>query len=293
MSQNDLCIDTKLVERLISKQFPEYQALTVTPIKPGGWDNRSFRLGDELIVRLPSDPAYAAQVIKEQQWLPKLRSHLVGIDIPIPVAQGEPSIDYPFHWSIYQWLEGITLESQLNVDKVIIAKQLANFLNHLQKIKLSGGPESGQHNFYRGAHLSEYNDQFIQAIHRLNEQLDVKKAKSIWQSAIATRWANSPVWVHGDVSPGNLLVDNQQITAVIDFGCLAMGDPACDLMMAWNYFDESSRIIFKNTLELDENTWLRGSAWALWKSVIVLSGLVPAPSAQTEEAKKVLKALDC
>lgn len=273
-------IDTALVHHLVESQFPEWKDLDINQILPGGWDNRCFRLGYEMIVRLPSAQRYADKVGKEQTWLPKLAPHL-NLQIPVPLAMGKPSEQYLWSWSIYRWIPGETVNDSNNVDKNGLAKSLADFLLELHTIDKTDAPLSGQHNFYRGGDLSVYDLETKNAIDDLKEKIDSEKARNIWGRALTTKWQHPPVWVHGDISIGNLIIENGQLSAVIDFGGLCVGDPACDLVIAWTYFDITSRQIFEEKLQLDADTWSRARGWALWKALIVA-----ANSSGTNEVEK-------
>ena len=283
----ELKIDVTLARKLISKQFPEWASLNVTQVVPGGHDNKTFRLGADKLIRLPSAERYANKVQKEQYWLPILANKL-KLDVPKPLAQGTPSDDYPWDWSIYEWIDGKTVYETKHNNKLLFAEDLANFLLSLHSIDTSNGPKGGENSFYRGCSPSYYNDQVLTALRLLNKRLNIKKATSIWQSALATDWNKSPVWVHGDISVGNLLMKNGRLNAVIDFSGLCIGDPACDLAIAWTYLDASSRKVFKNQLNADTDLWLRGAAWALWKALIIEAGIVSSNEVELKQSNITL-----
>lgn len=266
-STKNIFIDTTLVHRLISTQFPKWKDLPVQPIAMSGWDNRTFHLGSEMLVRLPSAAKYAAQVEKEHLWLPKL-SPLLPLPVPKPIALGHPTNEYPWKWSIYRYLEGNNAAQSPPSNLSDFAKSLAQFLVALQHIDGTGGPPPSPDNFYRGGYLRVYDAQTRQAIHALKDRIDTHTATKVWEAALETSWQHTPVWVHGDISLGNLLVQNGKLSAVIDFGQLAVGDPACDLSIAWTLFKEKSRDVFRSLLPLDSDTWTRGRAWTLWKALI-------------------------
>ncbi|MEI7580825.1 MAG: aminoglycoside phosphotransferase family protein [bacterium] len=263
----DPIITTTLVQKLITTQFSHYAHLPITPVPTQGHDNRSYRLGPHLLIRLPSSAAYSAQVLKEQQWLPLLAPHL-PLPVPTPVTLGSPTADYPFSWSIYQWIEGSTASTKTITDLSLFAADLAQFLTVLQSISADGGPAAGKHNFYRGGPLSTYNRETRAAIALLPNTADQKTATIIWNRALSSSWDKPPVWVHGDVAMGNLLTINGRLSAIIDFGCMAIGDPACDLVIAWNVLDKKSREVFKQAFSYDDATWHRAHGWALWKALI-------------------------
>jgi aminoglycoside phosphotransferase (APT) family kinase protein len=264
-------IDAALVRRLIAAQFPEWAGLAVRPVEPGGWDNRTFRLGDHMLARLPSGSAYVAQVEKEHRWLPELAPHL-PLPIPVPLAKGAPDDAYPWPWSVYRWLEGSPAATERIADLDRFARSLAGFLVALHRVDATGGPPAGQHNFHRGGRLAVYNVETRAALAALRGRIDTAAAEAVWTAALGSRWQGPPVWVHGDVASGNLLVANGHLCAVIDFGCSAVGDPACDLVIAWTLFSGGSREAFRTALSLDADTWSRARGWALWKALITAAG---------------------
>ncbi|ANF31324.1 acetyltransferase [Leifsonia xyli] len=262
-------IDVALVRRLVDAQFPEWRGLSVRPVEHDGWDNRTFRLGDELSVRLPSAEGYVEQVAKEQRWLPLLRD-LLPVPIPSPVAVGEPGEAFPFPWSVYRWLPGtpVVLRGDVSRDAGL-ATAIGRFLVALRNAPTEGAPGPGTHNFFRGAPPTVYEEEALAAFALLGPE--ATRARSLWVEATASQWEGPPVWFHGDVAPGNLLVDARgALSAVIDFGTSGVGDPACDLVPAWTMFEGSGRDAFVATVGLDDATWQRARAWALWKAAITV-----------------------
>lgn len=267
MSNHDkIHIDTALVQHLIATQFPEWASLEVKPVELSGWDNKTFHLGKHMTVRLPSHADYSSQVETEQYWLPKLAPQL-PLAIAMPIAMGKPALGYPLHWSIYKWIEGNTASVERIKNLPQFAVALAEFLNALQKCDPTGGPLAGEHNFYRGGALATYDTETREAIASLDDSTYAEITTEIWNLALSSTWQSPPVWVHGDIAIGNLLVNNGQLSAVIDFGQLCIGDPACDLAIAWTLFTEESRDAFRATLKLDSATWARGRGWTLWKAL--------------------------
>lgn len=281
-------IDVPLVQRLISMQFPQWADLPIKPVAVGGWDNRTFHLGDQMLVRMPSAEAYAMKVEKEQLWLPRL-APVLPLSIPTPLAMGEPGEGYPWRWSVYRWIEGETASIEHIADLSQFAATLAEFLSVLQRIDATGGPIAGPHNFYRGGPLSTYDAETRQAILILGDKIDAELVTAIWDTALASTWTAPLVWVRGDVSTGNLLVREGKLSAVIDFGGLGIGDPACDLVMAWTFFKGESRKAFRAALLLDNETWARGRGWALWKALIVYAGLPGTNPLERENSKRVFE----
>lgn len=281
-----LDITTALAAELITSQFPHWAHLPIVPVKPGGWDNRTFRLGQTMSIRLPSASKYASQVKKEQTWLPLLAPR-IPFSIPEPLALGLPSINYPFEWSIYRWIEGKTA---LYCDpSPLLGSQLAQFLKALHAIDGTGGPLAGAHNFWRGGSLAVYDLEIKAAISQLQGCIDSSAALAVWHSALSSAWDKKLVWVHGDFSVGNILVKDNQLIAVIDFGCMGVGDPACDLVIAWTLLAGESRKLFKSHMALDSDTWVRARGWALWKALTTVARL---KDKTCSEATKQLHIID-
>jgi aminoglycoside phosphotransferase (APT) family kinase protein len=265
-------IDDALVRRLVTAQFPQWKALPVRSVETPGWDNKTFHLGEHMIVRMPQAAVYAAQVEKEHRWLPQL-APLLPLQIPTPLARGKPADGYPWGWSVYRWIEGETATPERVGDLKGFANGLADFLIALQRIDTTDGPRPGPHNFYRGGSLTTYDADVRQAIAVLKGKLDTEAATEVWDMALNTTWDHPSVWIHGDVSAGNLLMHKGRLSAIIDFGMVGVGDPACDLSVAWTLFGGESRRAFRAMLPLDPGTWARGRAWTLWKALIVAAGL--------------------
>jgi aminoglycoside phosphotransferase (APT) family kinase protein len=284
-------VDEQLARRLVDSQFPHWAGLPIRPVELSGWDNRTFRLGDELSVRLPSGAGYRLQVEKEQRWLPVLAPRL-PLPIPQPVARGEPGEGYSFAWSVYRWIEGTPAANGSIADPVAFARELAAFLVALGQADARGGPEPGEHNFLRGAHPSVYGDETERAIDTLGAEIARDDVLAAWEAAVATRWAHDPVWFHGDVAVGNLLLRDGRLSAVIDFGSSGVGDPACDTVIAWTLFDGAARDAFRSTLGGDAGLWARGRGWALWKALITLVGyLEDGDDASAADQRRLIAAL--
>ncbi len=264
-------ITLALVCKLIAEQFPEFAHLNIQPVKIQGHDNRTFRLGPDMLVRMPTEESYALKVPKEQVLLPQLKPHL-SVPIPIPLKMGSPSKDFPFPFSIYKWLKGESVNSlDLNAHSLeSIALELAQFLKELQSIDTVEGPAPGLHNWYRGEHISVYDEGARTQIAQLDGVIDSNKALKLWDAASQTKWSNDSVWIHGDFATGNILMHNGKLSGIIDFGGLGIGDPACDLVIAWTFLKGKSRKMFIEKMSLDADTWLRAKAWALWKATFEL-----------------------
>ncbi|HVZ32856.1 MAG TPA: aminoglycoside phosphotransferase family protein [Polyangiaceae bacterium] len=260
-------IDVAVVRQLIRSQFPAWAGLRIEPVREAGWDHCTFRLGDEMSVRLPSAARYVAQVEKEQRFLPLLAPRL-PLPVPVPLALGRPSPDYPWPWSVLCWIDGAAATPERSGNLEIFAAELAHFLRALHAIDATNAPAPGAHNFFRGGDLAVYDQETRAAIHELAAHLDVQQTVALWELALASTWHAAPVWIHGDVAPGNLLVRDGRLCGVIDFGACGAGDPACDLVIAWTLLSGASRAVFCRAMSFDRATWQRARGWALWKALI-------------------------
>jgi aminoglycoside phosphotransferase (APT) family kinase protein len=252
-------VNVSLVSQLVTAQYPQWADLPIRPVENDGWDNRTFRLGEDMTVRLPSAEAYTGQVEKEQWWLPRLAPHL---PLPIPVQRIE---------NLHQF-----------------ATTLAQFLVALQRIDPTGGPPPGRHNFFRGGPLTIYDTETRDAIATLHGKVDSDAVADVWETALKATWDGTTVWFHGDVEASNLLVNKGRLSAVIDFGCSGVGDPACDLTIAWTLFSEERRETFRSALPVDAATWARGRGWALWKGLITLAKHINTNPLEAGKARRVI-----
>ncbi len=269
MHPNEVDIDLSLVRRLLTSQFPQWTNLALQPVPSAGTDNAIFRLGHDMSVRLPRIDWAEAQVDKEHEWMPRLAPHL-PLSIPIPLAKGNPGQGYPYNWSVYQWLEGENTSIDQIADPCKTAIELAQFITALQQIESIGGPLAEEHNL-RGVPLKTKDKLTRKSIASLKDMIDTNAALAAWDEALqALEWNHKPVWFHGDLLIGNVLFKKGHLSAVIDFGGLGVGDPACDLMIAWSLFSGESRKIFRETLNVDDDTWARGRGQALSQAVIFI-----------------------
>jgi aminoglycoside phosphotransferase (APT) family kinase protein len=268
-----LTVGVETVRRLVAEQFPGWSRRRVAPVASPGWDNLSFHLGDDLLVRLPSAAEYALAVEKEHRWLPELRDRL-PLPVPVPLGLGRPGAGYPFPWSVYGWLPGEPADHATTIDPLGVAEDLVCFLEALQGLDARGGPQPGVHNWFRGATLRTYDATARSALAVLEDHVDVGVATAAWDDALAARWDGRDVWFHGDLAPGNLLLERGRLAAVIDFGTCGVGDPSCDLAVAWTLLTGSGRRLLRERLDIDDSTWARGRGWALWKSLRQLANAV-------------------
>ncbi len=265
MHADELDIDLSLVQRLLAKQFPSWVDLPLQPVSSAGTDNALYRLGNDMVVRLPRIGWAAENVDKECQWLPQIAPFL-PIPIPVPLAKGIPAEGYPWNWSIYHWIEGKNPTVNHIPNPHLLVNELVTFIKAMHKIDLPGGPTSN-----RGVPLQEQDIETRKAIQALNGMIDVDAITGIWEAVLKTPiWTRSPVWVHGDLSPGNILIEHGKLCAIIDFGILGIGDPACDLIIAWNLLPAHMREAFRIGLDVDDATWQRGRGWALSNALIAL-----------------------
>ncbi|MEX2046948.1 MAG: aminoglycoside phosphotransferase family protein [Chloroflexota bacterium] len=269
MHPDEVETDASLVRRLLSAQFPKWAELSIERVKSAGTDNAIYRLGGDMAVRLPRIASATAQVKKEHRWLPGLAPHL-PLAVPVPLAMGVPDEGYPWHWSVYRWLEGenATIDRIADLNQATAA--LASFIAALQRIDPAGGPLAGVDSS-RGVPLATRDAATRTAIAALHGIVDTDAATATWEAALrAPAWSGAAVWLHGDLNAGNLLALRGRLSGVIDFGALAVGDPACDVMVAWTFLNAATRDVLRAALPVDDATWARGRGWALSFGLIVL-----------------------
>jgi aminoglycoside phosphotransferase (APT) family kinase protein len=258
---HEINIDSSLVRQLIANQFPQWAALPILEVSSTGTDNAIYRLGEDMVVRLPRLARAAEMVDREQRWLPRL-APLLPLITPVPLARGRPDGQYAYPWSVYRWVDGETLADQPQVDLHDVAVRLGRFVAALQRIDTTGGPPSP-----RAMPVSNHDDEDVRStIRHLASKglLDPAAATAAWEAALAAPvWERPSVWIHGDLYPANLLAAHGRLTAVIDFGLLGLGDPACDMLPAWAVLTAPTRDLFRAHAGVDDDTWLRGRGWAL------------------------------
>ncbi len=253
--------DVALVRRLLREQFPEWAKLPLSAVAESGTVNALYRLGDELVVRIPRNrPSLWSDLDDEFTWLPRL-APLLPVAVPIPVARGRPSGDYPHEWGIFEWLPG---ENPTPGEvRQSLAGELAELVTGIHAIELEGGPQS-----VRGDDLARFDEFTRENLQALEGELDTDTAERLWDEALGVPpWPHDQVWIHADLMPGNLLLRDGRLSAVIDWGGSGMGDPAVDLMVAWNLLDAAGRRRFRAALPYDDDTWARGRGWALWSGL--------------------------
>lgn len=260
--------DADLVRRLLVAQFPQWADLPVRRLASGGTVNAIYRVGTELTVRLPLLKGGDETLDHEARWLPRL-APLLPVAIPEVVALGEPAEGYPWRWAVHRWLEGETLVEGEAADPVSLARDLAAFVTALREVDLDGGPPA-----YRGAPLRTVDAEARAAIQELrgtDEPFDADAILAAWDTALAAPdWSGPPCWTHSDLMPGNLLGAGERLAAVLDFDTAGVGDPAVDLIPAWNLLTPEAREVFRAGVGSDDATWARGRGWALSMAAVQL-----------------------
>ncbi|MBB5873332.1 aminoglycoside phosphotransferase (APT) family kinase protein [Allocatelliglobosispora scoriae] len=267
MHEGEIRTDAELVRRLVARQFPQWADLPVTPMPIGGTDHALYRLGDDLIARMPRIDWAIDQAASDERWLPVLAPHL-PLTVPAPLGVGEPGEGYPWQWSVVPYLPGENPAGD-NVDLDRAAVDLAAFVLALHSVDTTGGPVKA--GMDRGVPLAARDELTRTAIAELGDRVDTAAVTRAWDDAVSAEpWGGPPVWIHGDLQAGNLLVHDRRLSAVIDFGALGLGDPAPDLAPAWSVFDASSRETYRRALGYDEDTWRRGRGWALSTALVAM-----------------------
>ncbi|MGW8747688.1 aminoglycoside phosphotransferase family protein [Streptomyces sp. NPDC055794] len=283
-------LDERLVRRLVDGQFPRWAGLPVERFPSGGTVNAMYRLGGDMVVRLPLLEGGVADVTAERHWLPRL-SPLLPAALPEVLGHGEPAGGYPWPWSVYRWLPGKIPEAGALTDPVALAGDLAEFVSAMRTVSLPDAP--GAHRSGPLATLDAATRAALEELRGLPEEdVDCDALAAVWQDALrAPAWDGPPVWLHADLMPGNLLVKGGRLTAVIDFGCAGVGDPACDLFPAWNLLPAGAREVFRETLGVDDATWRRGRGRTLSQALIALPYYRKTNPAMAGNARHVIRAV--
>lgn len=291
MHDDEVMTDPSLVRRLLAAQFPHWAQLDIQPVRSDGTDNAMYRLGDELAIRLPRRPGAVTPMDKEHAWLKRLAPALT-LPVPIPLAKGTPDYGYPWPWSVCRWLDGENPTPGRVSDVVQFAIDLAIFIRSLQAIDASQAPRPGAHNYGRGAPLERWEPSVRERLAWLADISDIREVTSAWEDdSLAAPWEGRPIWIHGDLSVGNLLVRAGRLSGVIDWSCLGAGDPACELQVAWRLLDRKGRHAFKAAMAVDDATWARGRAWGLVSGIINLSYYRVRSPALAEEGRRAIDAV--
>ncbi|MFE0707080.1 aminoglycoside phosphotransferase family protein [Streptomyces sp. NPDC058865] len=283
-------IDDALVRRLVAGQFPQWAGLGVARFASGGTVNAMYRLGEDMVVRLPLVKGGANDGTVERTWLPRL-APLLPTPIPEVLGEGRPAEGYPWPWSVYRWRAGENPEAGALGAPALLAEDLAGFVAAMRSVTLPAAPRA-----HRGGPLTSLDTETRAAIEQLRripeEGVDCDAAAAVWEEALrAPAWDGPPVWLHADLMPGNLLVEAGRLTSVIDFGCLGVGDPACDLFPAWNLLPTGAREVFREALGVDGATWIRGRGRTLSQALIALPYYRRTNSAMASNARHVIRAV--
>ena len=291
MHDDEVDTDAFLVRRLLVGQFTQWVDLDIEPVLSDGTDHAMYRLGGDLAARLPRRPSAVRAMDKEHLWLPRLAPSL-PLPVPMPLAKGTPGEGYPWSWSVCRWLAGETPTLGAVGADARFAVDLAAFLRALQAVDATDAPRPGAHNHGRGAPLAQWRATIKDRLTGLAEMGDIGLVTSAWEADAAVRaWDGPPVWIHGDLSAGNVLACGGRLAGVIDWSCLGAGDPACDLQVAWTLFDHDGRDAFRAAMAVDEETWIRGRAWALAIAVLNLSYYRTRSGRIAEQGRNIIAAV--
>lgn len=294
LHDDEVPIDQGLVRRLLAAQLPGFAPFAVEPVTLQGTDNVIFRLGDELSVRLPRKRAAVHGLNVELEWLPRL-ARALPVAVPVPVAAGEPDDGYPFPWAVCRWVPGTLLGDR--VLGAAGARALGEFVAALQSLDAASGPrvEPGQ----RAGTLAAYDPRpalsavvALQAAGRIEPDLvDERTAEQVWAAAVAApAWAGPGVWVHRDLQGGNLLTSNGTLAGVLDFGGLAVGDPAGDAMGAFHALAPADHAVFREIAGVDDDTWARARGIALAQGLEALPYYLDTHPGMVAMARRVILA---
>lgn len=270
MHADEVRIGEDLVRALVAAQFPAWAEEELAAVESTGTDHAIWRLGDELAVRMPRTPGAALQTARVAQWLPTLAPHL-SIAVAAPVAVGEPGEGYPFAWTVNPWIEGEPAANGRTIKGRRPFLALGRFIHDLHGIDPTGGPLPGPENFWRGEPLKARNDATLAAFEQIANELSLPLMTRAWKKALAApRYEGPGCWIHGDLAPGNVIVADNRVAAVIDWGGMAVGDPACDYALVWSLAKPGGTPVWDLATRADAATITRARGWALSVAAIQL-----------------------
>ncbi len=287
MHPDQVDVGADVVAQLVRSQFPRWADLPVREVSSHGTVNALFRLGADFVLRFPLCPAptVRAELMAEQDHL-RLIGAQVAVEVPSPVAIGEPGAGYPGPWSIYRWIDGVTADTYDVADSDAFADDLASFIIAVHQIETRG---QGWDGTGRGGPLAEADVDVRSALRASRALVDVDTITRVWEDCQeASRGTDPDVWIHADLMPGNLIVREDRLTAVIDFGAVGIGDPAVDLLPAWTVLNSRTRQRFRNALAVNDEQWARGRGWAIVQAIIALPYYVDTNPMMTAIARRTL-----
>lgn len=271
MHADQVDITAEAVTCLVAGQFPEWRDRPVRPVTSHGTVNALFRLGADIVLRFPLRPSADAATrksLEREQDLSRLIARHTRLLVPEPLALGRPATDYPGWWTAYTWIPGETAGPDAGGDPVALARDLGRFVRELRTIQTDGRAWNGRG---RGGPLTGMADAVASALAESAGLVDVPRVAKAWQGCLAAGPPPGPdIWIHADLMPGNLLMRDGRLVAVIDLGTAGIGDPAVDLMPAWNMLDDAGRRTYREVLDVDDATWERGRGWAIAQAIMAL-----------------------
>ena len=285
MHPDEVAVDDDLVRGLLADQFPEWSGESLRRLPDSGTDNAIYRLGDDKGIRLPRIHWAVDQIDKELQWLGRL-APLLPSPVPVPLARGEAGRGYPFPWLVYPWLPGVSLNGATVSSWRDVARQVGAFVVALGRAPVDGAPAPRR----RGTPMAPYDREVQWAIEHLGGLVDADRARRVWRDALdAGPWGGDPVWVHGDLLPGNVLVRHDRLSGVIDWSGAGIGDPACDAMLAWS-LPPAARDEYRAIAGFDDATWARGRGWVVEQTALFIPYYAASLPQAVAEARRRLDA---
>jgi len=285
MHEDQVDVDVDVVRGLLAEQRSDLAGLAITPVVSTGTVNALFRIGDDLVARLPLQADREEGIEREWRWIPWLSSRITSVRLPEPVFKGRASHAYPLAWSAYRWIEGAPYDDALIDDEAEAARVLARFVLELRSLEVTPrAPVGGRDP------LKELDEGTREAIQGSDGLIDASAAITIWDQALRRPpWDGTRVWIHGDLLRPNLIVQHGHLEAVIDYGYVGVGDPATDLIPAWAVFGPAGRAVFREMVQPDDGAWARGRGIALHQAAMIIPYYTETNPAFVELARRTIE----
>ncbi|MFJ6087162.1 aminoglycoside phosphotransferase family protein [Streptomyces sp. NPDC092369] len=291
MHADQVDVTTDIVAALIREQFPRWSGETIRRVSSTGTVNAIFRIGNDLSARFPlrlADASEALAVLEQEARASAELALVSRFPVPEPVALGKPGAGYPMPWSVQTWLPGTVASDADPSGSDAFAEDLAAFIAALRDAGTRGRVFSGDN---RGGVLAHHDDWMAKCFAESEGLLDVDRLRQVWSHFRELPRTGADVMSHSDLIPGNVLVEGDRLSGVLDTGGFGAADPALDLVSAWHLLRPGPREVLRRRLACDDLEWERGKAWAFEQAVGLVWYYVETNPAMSSLGRRTLDRL--